>query len=152
LRDYKERIKVTSNDRVELIYNNSFNFSHAIIVEADRERINQVISNLLSNSIQFTDDGYISLSIATIDQNDEVIVTVKDTGKGISPEIMPRLFSKFVTRSQQGTGLGLFISKNIIESHRGKIWAENNVIEGRGTIFSFTLPLASENRVKKGRG
>jgi nitrogen-specific signal transduction histidine kinase len=150
--DYKERIKVTSNDRVELIYNNSFNISHAIIVEADRERINQVISNLLSNSIQFTDDGYISLSIATIDQNDEVIVTVKDTGKGISPEIMPRLFSKFVTRSQQGTGLGLFISKNIIESHRGKIWAENNVIEGRGTIFSFTLPLASENRVKKGRG
>lgn len=89
--------------------------------------------------------------MATIDQNNEVIVTVRDTGKGINPEIMPRLFSKFVTRSQQGIGLGLFISKNIIESHGGKIWAENNVLEGRGTIFSFTLPLASKNGVKEGR-
>jgi two-component system, OmpR family, sensor histidine kinase VicK len=149
IEDYKERIKDLSNDKVELIYdNNNFNTSHPIIVEADRERINQVVSNLLSNSIQFTNDGYISLSMATNDQNNEVIITVRDTGKGINPEIMPRLFSKFVTRSQQGTGLGLFISKNIIESHGGKIWAENNVIEG-GTIFSFTLPLVSRNGVKK---
>jgi signal transduction histidine kinase len=151
IEDYKERIKDTTNDRVELIYNDNFNISHAIIVEADKERINQVISNLLSNSIQFTNDGHISLEMATIDQNNEVIVTVRDTGKGINPEIMPRLFSKFVTRSQQGIGLGLFISKNIIESHGGKIWAENNVLEGRGTIFSFTLPLASKNGVKEGR-
>lgn len=151
IEDYKERIKDTTNDRVELIYNDNFNISHAIIVEADKERINQVISNLLSNSIQFTNDGHISLEMATIDQNNEVIVTVRDTGKGINPEIMPRLFSKFVTRSQQGTGLGLFISKNIIESHGGKNWAENNVLEGRGTIFSFTLPLASKNGVKEGR-
>lgn len=89
--------------------------------------------------------------MATSDQNNEVIVTVRDTGKGINPEIMPGLFSKFVTRSQQGTGLGLFISKNIIESHGGKIWAENNVLGGRGTIFSFTLPLVSKNGVKEGR-
>jgi signal transduction histidine kinase len=151
IEDYKERIKDISNDKVELIYNNDLIIGHAIIVEADRERINQVISNLLSNSIQFTNDGYISLSMAINDLNNEVIVTVRDTGKGINPEIMHRLFSKFVTRSQQGTGLGLFISKNIIESHGGKIWAENNVIEGRGTIFNFTLPLASRNRVKEGR-
>jgi signal transduction histidine kinase len=151
IEDYKERIKDTTNDRVELIYNDNFNISHAIIVEADKERINQVISNLLSNSIQFTNDGHISLEMATSDQNNEVIVTVRDTGKGINPEIMPRLFSKFVTRSQQGTGLGLFISKNIIESHGGKIWAKNNVLEGRGTIFSFTLPLVSKNGVKEGR-
>jgi two-component system, OmpR family, sensor histidine kinase VicK len=151
IEDYKERIKDSTNDRVELIYNDNSNISHAIIVEADKERINQVISNLLSNSIQFTNDGHISLEMATSDQNNEVIVTVRDTGKGINPEIMPRLFSKFVTRSQQGTGLGLFISKNIIESHGGKIWAENNVLEGRGTIFSFTLPLVSKNGVKEGR-
>lgn len=151
IEDYKVRIKDTTNDRVELIYNDNFNISHAIIVEADKERINQVISNLLSNSIQFTNDGHISLEMATSDQNNEVIVTVRDTGKGINPKIMPRLFSKFVTRAQQGTGLGLFISKNIIESHGGKIWAENNVLEGRGTIFSFTLPLASKNGVKEGR-
>jgi signal transduction histidine kinase len=151
IEDYKERIKDSTNDRVELIYNDNFNISHAIIVEADKERITQVISNLLSNSIQFTNDGHISLEMATSDQNNEVIVIVRDTGKGINPEIMPRLFSKFVTRSQQGTGLGLFISKNIIESHGGKIWAENNVLEGRGTIFSFTLPLVSKNGVKEGR-
>jgi signal transduction histidine kinase len=121
IEDYKERIKDTTNNRVELIYNDNFNISHAIIVEADKERINQVISNLLSNSIQFTNHGHISLEMATSDQNNEVIVTVRDTGKGINPEIKPRLFSKFVTRSLQGTGLGLFISKNIIESHGGKI-------------------------------
>jgi two-component system, OmpR family, sensor histidine kinase VicK len=151
IEDYKERIKDMTNDRVELICNNNFNISHATIVEADKERISQVISNLLSNSMQFTNDGHISLEMATNDQNNEVIVTVRDTGKGINPEIMPSLFSKFVTRSQQGTGLGLFISKNIIESHRGKIWAENNVLEGRGTIFSFTLPLASKNGIKEVR-
>jgi two-component system, OmpR family, sensor histidine kinase VicK len=148
IEDYNERIKDASNDKVELIYNNDLIIGHAIIVEADRERINQVVSNLLSNSIQFTNEGYISLSMAINGLNNEVIVTVRDTGKGINPEVMPRLFSKFVTRSQQGTGLGLFISKNIIESHGGKIWAENNVIEG-GTIFSFTLPLVSRNGVKK---
>ena len=97
IEDYKERIKGNTNGRVELIYNDDFNISHAIIVEADRERINQVISNLLSNSIQFTNDGYISLNIVTTNNdNDEVIVTVRDTGIGISPEIRPRLFSKFV--------------------------------------------------------
>ena len=149
IEDYKERIKRNTNDKVELIYDDDFNIGHAIIVEADRERINQVISNLLSNSIKFTNDGHVSLNIATNDHNNEVIVTVRDTGTGINPEIIPRLFSKFVTKSQQGTGLGLFISKNIIESHGGKIWAENNVLEGRGTVFSFTLPLAPKNEVQE---
>jgi two-component system, OmpR family, sensor histidine kinase VicK len=150
--DYKERIKDNTNGRVELIYNDDFNIGHPIIVEADKERINQVISNLLSNSIQFTNDGYISLNIATSNDNGEVIVTVRDTGRGINPEIIPRLFSKFVTKSQHGTGLGLFISKNIIESHGGKIWSENNALEGRGTVFSFTLPLAPKNEVGEGKG
>ncbi len=147
--EYTNRIEKTEAGKdVKLIHMSS---KEAIIVDADIERLNQVISNLLSNSIQFTNDGYISLEMATSDQNNEVIVTVRDTGKGINPEIKPRLFSKFVTRSLQGTGLGLFISKNIIESHGGKIWAENNVLEGRGTIFRFTLPLASKNGVKEGR-
>jgi two-component system, OmpR family, sensor histidine kinase VicK len=152
IEDYKERIKNNTNDRVELIYNDDSNISHAIIVEADRERINQVISNLLSNSMKFTNDGYISLNIVTNGDNNEVVVTVRDTGIGINPEIIPRLFSKFVTRSQQGTGLGLYISKNIIESHGGRIWAENNSIEGRGTVFSFTLPLALRTDSRKEGG
>jgi signal transduction histidine kinase len=140
IEDYKERIKGNTDDNVELIYDDNLN-NNPIVVEADKERIIQVISNLLSNSIQFTKKGHISLEMATSDQNNEVIVTVRDTGKGINPEIMPRLFSKFVTRSQQGTGLGLFISKSIIEAHGGRIWAENNVLDGQGTIFCFTLPL-----------
>ena len=102
--------------------------------------------------MKFTNDGYISLNIVTNGDNNEVVVTVRDTGIGINPEIIPRLFSKFVTRSQQGTGLGLYISKNIIESHGGRIWAENNSIEGRGTVFSFTLPLALRTDSRKEDG
>jgi two-component system, OmpR family, sensor histidine kinase VicK len=148
IEDYKERIKDSTNDKVELIYNDNPN-NNPIVVEADKDRIIQVISNLLSNSIQFTSEGYISLNIVVDNNSKEVIVTVRDTGTGINPGILPRLFSKFVTRSQRGTGLGLFISKNIIESHGGRIWAENNGLDGKGTIFSFTLPLETKNGVKE---
>ncbi|MGE5661302.1 MAG: sensor histidine kinase, partial [Ignavibacteriales bacterium] len=72
---------------------------------------------------------------------DEVIIRIRDTGVGIHPEILPRLFTKFATRSDRGTGLGLFISKGIVEAHGGRIWAENNS-DGKGTTFSFTLPLS----------
>jgi nitrogen-specific signal transduction histidine kinase len=142
IEDYRERIQNTSNRGVKLIYDSMANNNSSIIVEADKERIIQIISNLLSNSIQFTTEGYISLEISTKVEDNEVIVTVRDTGIGISPEIMPRLFSKFVTKSQQGTGLGLFVSKSIIEAHGGKIWAESNALDGQGTSFNFTLPLA----------
>ena len=141
IEDYKERIQNTTNSGVELIYVSTSNKNNPIIIEADKERIIQVISNLLSNSIQFTSEGHVSLEMAAKAEDNEAIVTVRDTGIGINPEIKPRLFSKFVTKSQQGTGLGLFISKSIIEAHGGKIWAESNDINGRGTTFSFTLPL-----------
>ncbi|MDQ6724223.1 MAG: ATP-binding protein, partial [Thermoproteota archaeon] len=72
--------------------------------------------------------------------NKQVIVSVRDSGTGVNPDIMPRLFTKFASKSFHGTGLGLYISKNIIEAHGGKIWAENNK-DGRGATFSFTLPL-----------
>jgi len=151
IEDYKEKIKDSANDRVELIYSDNLKNNNPIVVAADRERIIQVISNLLSNSIQFTSEGYISLNIV-VDNNKEVIVTVRDTGTGINPEILPRLFSKFVTRSQKGTGLGLFISKSIIEAHGGRIWAESNVLDGQGTIFCFALPLEIKDSVGKGKG
>jgi signal transduction histidine kinase len=138
IEDYKDRIKDSTNNKVELMYNNNPN-NNPIIVNADRERITQVICNLLSNSIQFTNEGYISFNIARNKKN-KVLITVKDTGIGISPEIMPRLFSRFATKSQRGTGLGLYISKSIIEAHGGKIWAENNILDGKGTILGFTLP------------
>ncbi len=148
IEDYKDRIKHITNNKVELIYDDNPN-NNPIVVKADKERIIQVIFNLLSNSIQFTKEGYISLNIVADNNSKEVIITVKDTGIGINPEILPRLFSKFVTRSQKGTGLGLFISKNIIQSHGGKIWAENNVMEGHGTIFGFTLPLEIRDGVEE---
>jgi signal transduction histidine kinase len=75
-----------------------------------------------------------------LDQNDsETTVSVRDAGSGIAPEIYPHLFTKFATKSEKGTGLGLFIAKNIIEAHGGKICAENNS-DGKGAIFTFTLP------------
>jgi signal transduction histidine kinase len=109
-----------------------------IIVSADKERISQVISNLLNNALKFTEEGYISIS--TEKKGEDVIVTVKDTGVGIDQEILPRLFSKFVTKSEKGTGLGLYISKNIVEKHGGKIWAQNNV-DGKGATFAFSIPI-----------
>jgi len=118
-----------------------------LMVDADRGRITQVISNLLSNAIKFTPrEGGIVSVIAKEKKNDndinsqQVIVSVKDNGEGIHPEILPRLFSKFTTKSFSGIGLGLFICKSIVESHGGKIWAENNA-DGKGATFSFSLPV-----------
>lgn len=115
------------------------------VVEADKARITQVISNLLSNAFKFSPEhgGIISISSEkeSKDRNgNQVIVSVKDNGPGIEPELFPRLFSKFTSRSFSGTGLGLFISKSIIEAHSGKIWAQNNHNGEKGATFSFSLP------------
>ncbi len=112
-----------------------------IEVEADKNRLTQVISNLLSNAIKFTKKGTVRVTEEVKDG--KALVSIKDTGQGIDPEIMPRLFDKFASRSFQGTGIGLFISKGIIEAHGGKIWAENHA-DGKGATFHFTLPI-SEN-------
>jgi signal transduction histidine kinase len=114
-------------------------------LKADKNRISQVVSNLMSNALKFSAGGTISVqsSLKSNDKNNnnEVIVSIKDNGQGIDPEILPRLFSKFATKSYSGTGLGLFICKSIIEAHGGSIWAENNS-DGKGATFSFTLPLS----------
>jgi signal transduction histidine kinase len=137
LADYENLIGKIKDVKVSLISYGDF------LVEADRGRLNQVISNLLDNAIKFTQKGSIVISSARKDNNDNnnVIISIKDTGIGIDPEIMPRLFSKFASKSFVGTGLGLFISKSIIEAHDGKIWAENNP-DGKGATFTFTLPLS----------
>jgi signal transduction histidine kinase len=123
-----------------------------ILLRADRIRISQVISNLLSNAIKFSPGGTISivsdLKSTDKDKNpikDEAIINIKDDGNGIDEEILPKLFSKFATKSFSGTGLGLFICKSIIEAHGGNIWAENNS-NGKGATFSFTLPLDKISR------
>ena len=111
-----------------------------VLVVADKHRVNQVISNLLNNAIKFTEQGDITISTEKKEKyGKEVIVKVKDTGSGIDPDIMSRLFTKFATKSHTGTGLGLFISKIIVEAHGGRMWAENN--PEKGASFSFSLPL-----------
>ena len=117
-----------------------------VFVDVDKERIAQVIFNLLNNAIKFTQEGSITISVAEKEETDKkiVIVSVKDTGRGIEAEMLPRLFTKFVSNSERGgTGLGLFISKSIIEAHGGKIWAENNS-DGKGAMVSFNLPISKE--------
>jgi signal transduction histidine kinase len=120
------------------------------VVEADKARISQVISNLLGNAIKFSPQHGGRISIKSekeeIDgrNKSQVIVSIKDNGTGIGPDIFPRLFSRFTSKSSSGTGLGLFISKKIIEAHGGRIWARNNQGE-KGATFSFSLPLNDED-------
>jgi signal transduction histidine kinase len=134
------------NNRCKLLYKAC---EEEIIIQADKTRLIQVIYNLLHNAMKFTKEGTISILVEKKkddkNSNDkkEVIISVKDTGSGIDSEIFPRLFSKFASKSSQGTGLGLFISKSIIEDHGGKIWAENNA-DGKGATFSFSLPIINQ--------
>jgi two-component system sensor histidine kinase VicK len=117
-----------------------------IIIQADKGRIIQVISNLLSNALKFTKQGTISISLQREkeeDDKDYIVISVKDTGQGIDLEILPKLFTKFATKSESGTGLGLFISKSIVESHGGRIWAENNA-DSKGATFAFSLPILNK--------
>jgi signal transduction histidine kinase len=113
-----------------------------VIVEADKGRLSQVLTNLLSNAVKFTESG--TITIDTSESGKEAIVSVRDTGTGIDPEVYQKLFSKFTTKSDRGTGLGLFISKSIIESHGGRIWAENN-LDGFGATFYFSLPASNHS-------
>src|SRR5215210_3702450 len=120
-----------------------------IFIEADKQQLTRVISNLLDNAIKFTKEGG-TISIIAEKKDSQVFVIVKDTGQGIDPEILPQLFSKFVSKSFEGTGLGLFIAKNIVEAHGGKIWAENNNNNGngieKGATFYFTLPTINQQQ------
>jgi signal transduction histidine kinase len=124
-----------------------------VLLEGDKGRITQVISNLLNNAIKFTKEGNISIHVNKKEKGntlnkEEVVVSIKDTGTGIDSEILPRLFTKFATKSDMagGTGLGLFISKSIVDAHGGRMWAENNSDNIRGATFAFSLPLDNNDK------
>jgi signal transduction histidine kinase len=125
------------NSKLIIIQNGIKNINAAI----DKVRITQVFCNILDNAISFSQEGKIHVMLKREKQNgqDFLITSVQDMGPGIDPEIMSKLFTKFASKSDVGTGLGLFISKGIVEAHGGKIWAENNL--GRGATFSFSLPI-----------
>ena len=127
----------------------SFEPGEKSIVSVDKLRISQVMSNLLSNAAKFTADGDVTLSVRRVDETGELLVTLRDTGKGIDDDILPRLFTKFATKSEKGTGLGLFISRNIIEAHGGRMWALNNP-EGKGATFGFSILLAKRGSLQDG--
>jgi signal transduction histidine kinase len=145
--DFREQIKQnnnnnSSNNKLKIFHE----FKHGqgenhMSVYADKVRITQVIYNLLSNAIKFTQEGTISVLVfkQRKDDRDEVILSTRDTGTGIHPNILPRLFSIFATKSDTGMGLGLYISKNIVEAHGGNMWRANNA-DGKGATFSFSLP------------
>jgi signal transduction histidine kinase len=136
------KLQIISNnseqlDNLDIVY-----YPKDVFVFADKNRITQVIFNLLSNSLKFTESGSITVE-ATLEKDktknkDYVVVRVTDSGQGIDPEILPRLFTKFASKSFEGTGLGLFISKSIIHSHSGNIWAYNNSVSG--ATFCFRIP------------
>ena len=130
-----------SDGNVKLLYEPEIKTEEEkpILVQADRERITQVVWNLLNNAQKFTKHGTISISTRVTDR--EVIVSVKDTGEGIDPKIRPKLFSRFATNSSQGTGLGLYISKSVVEAHGGRMWADDNIDRRHGATFYFSLPV-----------
>jgi signal transduction histidine kinase len=134
LAEYESRTGSKNNVKITFASKGDF------IVQGDRGRLAQVLSNIISNAIKFTQEGNIDISLERLRDGKDVILSVKDTGSGIDPDIMPRLFTKFATKSHIGTGLGLYISKSIIEAHGGRIWAENNS-DGTGATFSFSLPI-----------
>jgi signal transduction histidine kinase len=141
LDEYRQTINDNNNDNVSLYYEG--NKSGPIIIEGDRNRLCQVVKNLLNNAFKFTTKGSIRVTIDRYVNSNKIIVKIKDTGIGIHPDILPKLFTKFATKSDTGgTGLGLFISKSIIEKHGGRIWAENNNFNGNtGATFAFSLPI-----------
>jgi signal transduction histidine kinase len=118
-------------------------YADDIFVHADREKTIQVITNLLTNAIKFTDEGTISVTTTRDTDNKLALVTVRDSGSGIDSEMMTKLFEKFATKSERGTGIGLYISKKIVEAHGGIISGENN-LDGPGATFKFTIPLAED--------
>ncbi|MBA3751094.1 MAG: HAMP domain-containing histidine kinase [Nitrosopumilus sp.] len=153
VKDFEKNLKAR-NKKIKFEY--SINFNTDYLLSADKTKIGKVISNLVENSIKFISneeggegEGIISFNIEkkhivnTKNGNTSniIIIIIKDNGIGINSDIRPRLFTKFASKSFQGTGLGLFISKNIIEAHGGKIWGENNPDEDKGATFSFSLPL-----------
>jgi signal transduction histidine kinase len=133
-------------EKLKIVY-----YPDDIFVHADREKIIEVVTNLLTNAIKFTQEGTIMVTSKLDKENNIVQITVADTGTGIDPEIMPKIFDKFVTKSDKGTGIGLYICKNIVEAHGGTIEAANRA-DGRGAIVTFILPLTQTSELPRNQG
>src|ERR687891_205432 len=138
--DLQELVASIVDEYDEIIKKSNINIKLRYISNSERGRISEVISNLISNALKFTQEGSIITTSKIKDDENAIVVSVKDTGAGIDSEILPKLFTKFASKSFAGTGLGLYISKSIVGEHGGKIWAQNNA-DGNGATFYFSLPL-----------
>jgi len=142
IKDVKNQIQDRWVGGAQILYESR---DDTIFIEADRYRVAQLVTNLLSNALKFVKrhDGLVSISIEKKEVDgggqEVALVSIKDNGTGIDPDIFPRLFEKFASKSFKGTGLGLFICRSIVEAHGGRIWAENN--SEKGATFHFTLPI-----------
>ena len=143
------RIRLENTNR-QIIVETDLKSTAGTSVIGDPERIMQVLTNILNNTIKFTDKGMIKVSTNVDNVMKEIHVNIQDLGMGISEKIMPKLFEKFATstsidgNTEGGTGLGLHLAAKIIEAHKGKIWGKNNV-GGQGATFGFSLPFLVEN-------
>ena len=139
--DTRNQLEKEPRENIRFMLNPEQGMDDLTVVIADKQRITQVISNLLDNAVEFTKQGIITIRTEEKKDNNnkEVIVSIKDTGTGITRKVLPRLFTKFATTSRKGTGLGLYICKNIVEAHGGRIWGENNP-DGKGAAFTISLP------------
>lgn len=152
--DFRNKIDHTSENQVRLVKmikshsnkpKHDTGSSSVTKLICDKNRTIQIISNLISNAIKFSsNNGIITISKEVNVDNRSIVISVIDRGSGIDPDIFPRLFSKFSTRSNHGTGLGLYICKNLVEAQGGRIWAQDNK-NGPGATFSFSLPIAIPN-------
>lgn len=155
--DYKKMVQTVVDElkpsiqKSKLTFNLKFNpdnENEKFIINADRDKLKQVITNLIDNSIKYTPSGSIDVSVVKNIKEKKIIFSVKDTGVGISTDAMPRLFSKFVRldsgnkQNIYGTGLGLFVAKDIVTAHQGRIWAESDG-DGKGSVFNVELDMAA---------
>lgn len=152
VKEYNNNIRLVNKKQVEIEYasekprgKNSLVYYKEDFgtVHADRVRIIQVIMNILENAVEFTQVGKIQIKLYQKQDSNELYLSIKDSGCGIDSEVLPKLFTKFVSKSRKGTGLGLYISRKVIEAHGGKIWAENcydNSNNITGSRFTFSLP------------
>ncbi|MGA7370598.1 MAG: HAMP domain-containing sensor histidine kinase [Nitrososphaeraceae archaeon] len=150
VQDYTTSISNSNRNLVIWFNNSDSNDIKSTNILADLDRIKQVVYNLVDNAVKFTEEG--TITVTTDDEDNHIIVNVKDTGRGIDSEMLPKLFTKFVTKSDRGTGLGLYICKGIVEAHDGRIWAYNNnnnnsdglgnSNNNRGATFGFSIPIS----------
>src|SRR4029450_1572406 len=114
----------------------------AALVQADRDRVMQVLGNLVGNALKFTSSGgQVTLSARPGSDGQDVLLSVAETGTGIDAADVPHVFEQYWKQDKQGTGLGLFIARSVVQAHHGRIWVESD--PKLGTTFFFTLPVAS---------